>query len=288
MSQYFRASPVLQRYCEVYDTDETSFRDSFLPALVHYSELICIERSEWTQVPWVPSDVLIIFQELLGLLSDDQPRLTEMWLPMIILRQRHIWPLIPNDVRAKQIGEGQDEAPSAYEQDLRDQLVGQPSLEVQLGLSAPTADSAGTLPSNRTQQPQMFQIRTARDAELNAARWMRFMGYLDAAATPVGPDGGIDVISTHAIAQVKAEASQSGVEAIQRLYGAAAAGHRNKKLLFFVSSGYTRAAVAYADTVGMELYSYDFSGYPSPGNTWAKARLQRLGWETHTGWLSPC
>lgn len=64
-------------------------------------------------------------------------------------------------------------------------------------------------------------IRSPRDAEEAACAWMRDNGYPNARLTPRGPDRGVDVRSSLAVAQVKAETSPVGVEAIQRLLGIA-------------------------------------------------------------------
>ena len=51
--------------------------------------------------------------------------------------------------------------------------------------------------------PGQRLIRTAVDAEVAAAEFMRRIGFADAKRTPSGADGGIDVIAAGAVAQVK-------------------------------------------------------------------------------------
>lgn len=63
------------------------------------------------------------------------------------------------------------------------------------------------MPSGR---PPERLIREARDAELIAAEWMRYLGFADAVATPVGADGGIDVVSARAVAQGRSSPPGSG------------------------------------------------------------------------------
>lgn len=82
--------------------------------------------------------------------------------------------------------------------------------------------------------PSPRQIRTWQDAEENAAEWMRYMGYADAMVTNGGADGGIDVVSQHAVAQVKREAVAVGSPMIQKFYGAANASGDFKYKLFFL------------------------------------------------------
>lgn len=83
-----------------------------------------------------------------------------------------------------------------------------------------------------------------REAEEIAAVWLRRLGYSDAQVTPVGPDGGVDVISLRAVAQVKLWADKRvGIREVQRLVGLAKPG---QKSFFFSSSGYTEAAKRWA------------------------------------------
>lgn len=111
----------------------------------------------------------------------------------------------------------------------------------------------------------MDYIATPWDAERNAAEKMRELGNADAKATPVGPDGGLDVVSTRAVAQVKHHFNPVGRADLQRLFGARA--HKTDlDLLFFSRSGYSRHAVEYAYAVGMVLFKYDLEGDLKPIN----------------------
>ncbi|WP_425005763.1 restriction endonuclease [Mycolicibacterium sp. S3B2] len=105
----------------------------------------------------------------------------------------------------------------------------------------------------------MRHITTPHDAELNAARLMRSWGYLDAKATTGGSDGGIDVRSAKALAQVKFRGSKAGRPELQRLVGARE-GDTSKVLLFFDYRGYSPQAIEYANRAGIGLYGYDTSG----------------------------
>lgn len=96
-------------------------------------------------------------------------------------------------------------------------------------------------------------ITSARLAELNAQSKMRGLGFLDAIATPVGADGGIDVTSHYAVAQVKWKGAQAGRPELQQLHGASL----GKQTLFFSAAGYTDQAIQYASKVGMSCYVYD-------------------------------
>jgi len=102
-------------------------------------------------------------------------------------------------------------------------------------------------------------ISTPKQAELNAAAVMRSWSYLDAASPLHGADGGIDVRSTKALAQVKFRGVKAGRPEIQNLYGARGS-DTTKTLMFFDFKGYSPQAVEYANQMGIGLYLYDTSG----------------------------
>lgn len=126
-------------------------------------------------------------------------------------------------------------------------------------------------------QPPLHQIRSWQDAEINAANWMRHWGHYDAAVTNGGADGGIDVRSSRALAQVKYLASAVGRPDLQRLAGAGA-GEPGKQLFFFAGSDYTATALEYADVTGMALFTYRLDGSMAPVNAVARHVMQ----------VSPC
>ncbi|MGW0189178.1 restriction endonuclease [Streptomyces sp. NPDC003362] len=123
-------------------------------------------------------------------------------------------------------------------------------------LPAPAAPAAG--------RPEPRLIRTARDAELIAVDWMRYLGFTDAVATPVGADEGIDVISGAGLAQVKMEGSPTTRPTVQQLHGVATA--KEREALFFSLAGYTPPAVAWASQHGIALFQYDYQGAPQAIN----------------------
>jgi hypothetical protein len=124
------------------------------------------------------------------------------------------------------------------------------------------------------QQPPLHQIRSWRDAETNAATWMRRWGYSDATVTNGGADGGIDVRSERALAQVKYLAAAVGRPDVQRL-GGVGAEETGKQLFFFSGSGYTTTASAYADATGMALFTYGLDGSMVPVNA-AASHVMRV------------
>lgn len=136
----------------------------------------------------------------------------------------------------------------------------------------------------------MEYITTPEAAETIAAARMREFGYSDARVTGRGADGGMDVMSDRAVAQVKQESYQTGRPALQRLYGARGE-DRWRDLLFFSAAGYSRQAVAYADTVGIALFTYDVLGNIAAANPVARLveewAVQEYPRETATAVASP-
>ncbi|WP_425005768.1 restriction endonuclease [Mycolicibacterium sp. S3B2] len=106
----------------------------------------------------------------------------------------------------------------------------------------------------------MQYITTAHEAELNAARVMREWGFVDAKATTGGSDGGIDVRSSGALAQVKWRGAQVSRDEIQKLYGARGL-DSTKQLMFFAASGYSRPAITAANELRVALFTYDPLGH---------------------------
>lgn len=98
--------------------------------------------------------------------------------------------------------------------------------------------------------------RTPEDFENAARDWMLCWGFVDAFTTSKGADGGVDVESDCAIAQVKATTKQTGRPHVQRLKGAAFDG---RQAFFFSLGDYTNEARMYADASEVRLFR--FSGY---------------------------
>lgn len=105
---------------------------------------------------------------------------------------------------------------------------------------------------------------------------MREMGFVDAAVTASGSDGGIDVRSTGALAQVKWRGGMVGRPELQNLFGAR--GHDfSKELLFFAASDYSQHAVEYAEAMTIALFVYEPHGTVIPKNSYAHHLAARTG-----------
>ncbi|KRC42720.1 restriction endonuclease [Oerskovia sp. Root22] len=117
-------------------------------------------------------------------------------------------------------------------------------------------------------------IQSDYAAERMAAHAMRGMGYPDAQETPVGPDGGVDVRASHAIAQVKWRAAQTGRQEIQALVGARGRNHY-LHLLFFSASGFSQQAVEYGEMMEVALFTFNVVGGLTPITSKATEALRR-------------
>ncbi|UJP09790.1 restriction endonuclease [Microbacterium sp. KUDC0406] len=103
--------------------------------------------------------------------------------------------------------------------------------------------------------PQPYGISPA-GAERWICDWMIHMGAADATTTPVSGDGGIDIVATGYVAQVKLYSSPAAIAEIRELVGAAAVLSEAPRLLFFCSGGFPAQAESFADAVGMSLFQF--------------------------------
>lgn len=100
--------------------------------------------------------------------------------------------------------------------------------------------------------------------------WMRHRGYAGARTGGGGSDGGIDVTSRTALAQVKFEAAAVGRPALPRLVGAR--GRRDHQLLLVTGAGYSRQAQTYADQMDVALSTCTLTGSTAPASTTPRSR----------------
>ncbi|MFF5037394.1 restriction endonuclease [Nocardia salmonicida] len=115
-------------------------------------------------------------------------------------------------------------------------------------------------------------ITSPQQAEHNAAVQMRAMGFSDATVTANGADGGIDVRSGTALAQVKWRGGAVSRPDVQQLFGARGSDF-GKALLFFAASDYSQPAVEYADQHRIALFVYHPTGQVEPRNLYAASLL---------------
>ncbi|MFX0573319.1 restriction endonuclease [Nocardia nepalensis] len=104
----------------------------------------------------------------------------------------------------------------------------------------------------RSRRRSAVRVPSFEAAEHSAAAHMRSLGYRDARVTQRGSDGGIDVIASQAVAQVKWHMTPVGRPDIQKLYGARGTRH-HLDMLFFAAVGFSAQAIQCADELGVAL-----------------------------------
>ena len=147
------------------------------------------------------------------------------------------------------------------------------------------------LPTSEAFQPKLFPPLDAprnvvsEHAENLALQYMIWLGFHD--ARRVGhinePDCGIDISSTHAVAQVKALWHGNKVQrpVIQAFTGACSVKeHVLKGNRLFFAPLYTSDAAAYADEQKMKLFSFNPAGQVCPENAAARELLAVVGKST--------
>lgn len=102
-----------------------------------------------------------------------------------------------------------------------------------------------------------IEVNEWEDAELLAEKHMQYLGHTDARRTNAGADGGVDVESGSAVAQVKDQGNPVGRDVIQRLYGVA---HSKRKKAFFFARRYAFQAVEWARENNVKLYQFNRAG----------------------------
>lgn len=114
-------------------------------------------------------------------------------------------------------------------------------------------------------RPEHRLIRSPGDAEVVAADWLRYFGYVDATVTAAGADGGVDVESSVVVAQVKAEMKPTGRPVVQQIFGIASL--RGAQAAVFSLAGFTSEAADWANEAGVALFQFDMQGDPEPLNS---------------------
>jgi len=96
---------------------------------------------------------------------------------------------------------------------------------------------------------------TDEQAEHLCAKWLSHLGEEKVQVTRVTGDGGIDILSSRCVAQVKNYIGSVGVVAVRELVGVASVDGRLP--VFFTSGNYTKAALDFAEQANVYLFKYD-------------------------------
>jgi hypothetical protein len=111
--------------------------------------------------------------------------------------------------------------------------------------------AAGGWPKGKA--PRIGYIANAHAFEKYMAEWMRWLGWDNAKAMPVGPDEGIDVKATGALGQAKHWDTEVGIEEVQRHNGVCE-GIQKYGRVFLSKSGYTPQAIKWANDRDLPLF----------------------------------
>lgn len=121
-------------------------------------------------------------------------------------------------------------------------------------MAAMGSDSSGLRP----EPPRPRLIKDFTQAEVYAAEFMRYLGFEDATPTPVGVDGGVDVVAAEAIAQVKMEGIPTGRPVIQAIFGVSSLAQQ--RALVFSLAGYTTQAIEWAEAARVACFEFALDG----------------------------
>lgn len=123
--------------------------------------------------------------------------------------------------------------------------------------------------------PKKMERFSPRDYEIFCAGWVEYLGGKNVRVTQQSSDGGIDIISENEVAQVKLHGSPVSVQPIRELFGVAQS--LSKTPLFFTSTGYTQAAITFAEANDIFLFIADPVKEDLRGVTEISKALKRTG-----------
>ncbi|MET9853471.1 hypothetical protein ABZY57_11045 [Streptomyces sp. NPDC006450] len=147
------------------------------------------------------------------------------------------------------------------------------------GTSPGGTSPGGTSPADPAVPRPAFRpvtIRTARDAVVTAALYLRWLGFQDV-RQPDGrpiPSAAVDLRAPGLVAQVDPTTAPAGLRAVECVWlnGLTACATS----VYFSLAGYTEDARARADDLGIPLFVMDLTGMPQPVNDPAEDLL-RMG-----------
>jgi HJR/Mrr/RecB family endonuclease len=123
--------------------------------------------------------------------------------------------------------------------------------------------------------PRKMERFSPRDYEIFCAGWVEYLGGKNVRVTQQSADGGIDIISDNEVAQVKLHGSPVAVQPIRELFGVSQS--LSKTPLFFTSTGYTQAAITFAEANDIFLFIADPVKEDLRGVTEMSKALKRTG-----------
>lgn len=138
---------------------------------------------------------------------------------------------------------------TAERRKLAEQRRGEKARKERLGVEEGTSSDGP--PRFAEPEPLPYGV-SPEGAEHLAAAWMRHLGAADAQVTAYRSDGGVDVVSSNYVAQVKHQLGAVGRPEIQQIAGIANV--ENKVAVFFTTNRYSSEARNFAEVAGVALF----------------------------------
>ncbi|MFZ4236962.1 hypothetical protein ACOZGD_17475 [Streptomyces murinus] len=148
--------------------------------------------------------------------------------------------------------------------------AGAAPIEASAARAEPGADrpeSPAAAPPRRAFQPHA--VRTARDAVTATALYLRWLGYGDIRRADQRPVHGIGLAARGLLAQVDPTVRPAAPRDVECLWLTAMT--ESADCVYFSLAGYSDAARACADSLGVPLFVLDLAGVPQPVNDPADA-----------------
>ncbi|AUG76503.1 hypothetical protein CFP65_1617 [Kitasatospora sp. MMS16-BH015] len=144
----------------------------------------------------------------------------------------------------------------------------------------PTAEPAYRVPPQGEARPPFrpHPVRTAEDAVLTAARYLRWLGFEDLELTDDQPGRAAMLLGGRMVAQVDPGPGQADVKTIECLWLQTLHAEEIAAALFAVG-GFSHQAAVRGEQLLVALFHLDSAGLPQPANGAAEAL-------TETGWTS--
>ncbi|WP_441246739.1 hypothetical protein [Kitasatospora sp. McL0602] len=146
--------------------------------------------------------------------------------------------------------------------------------------SRPAAEVAPRVPAQGQQRAPFrpHPVRTAEDAVLTAARYLRWLGFEDLELTDDQADRPVTLLGSRMVAQVDAAEGQADVKAVECLWLQTLHAEEIAAAMFTVG-GFSHQAAVRGEQLLVALFRLDSAGLPQPANGAAEAL-------TETGWTS--
>ncbi|OIK25183.1 hypothetical protein VT52_023315 [Streptomyces malaysiense] len=123
-------------------------------------------------------------------------------------------------------------------------------------------DAPDAAPSRRAFRPHA--VRTARDVVTATALYLRWLGYEDIRRADQRPTNGVGLAARGLLAQVEPTVRPAAPRDVECLWLTAMT--ESADCVYFSLAGYSEAARACADSLGVPLFVLDLAGVPQPVN----------------------